>query len=102
MPRHTNRTYQRPAQAHAKVLAARQALAAAQAAQTGTQEPEEPMHRYVFPIPQPARTTPTQEELSTALTQVLEHQSAQEQLLSDLLEAVKALTAALLNRAAKG
>lgn len=99
MPRQTRNTYQRPALTHARAMAARQAMAI-QAAQT--EEAEEPMRRYVFPISQPACPVPNQEEVSAALTQVLEHQAAQEQLLADLLAAVKALTAALLNQTAKG
>ena len=99
MPRHISRTYQRAAQAHSKVMAARQSMLSRTPAPAV--ETEEPMRRYVFPISQPVRTAPAHEELSAALTQVLEHQAAQEQLLTDLLEAVKALTSALLNQVPK-
>ena len=54
MPRHISRTYQRAAQAHSKVMAARQSMLSRTPAPAA--ETEEPMRRYVFPISQPVRT----------------------------------------------
>lgn len=97
MARRYSRTYRSAAQAHAKVVAARQELL--NTAPAG----EEPMHRYPHPIPSVASavetavpTCPVQEDTSAAMTQVLEQLSCQSQLLVDLLGAVNSLTAAVL------
>lgn len=86
MTRRDSRTYQTAARAHARVMAAQREM-----------EPEkEPMHRYVFPIPQPAPDNPPADDVSAAATQALEQLAYQSQLLVDLLGAVNSLTAALL------
>lgn len=109
MARRYSRTYRSAAQAHAKVVAARQELLSA-AAPTG----EEPMHRYSHPIPQSApaaasvtesvstRAVREEKPSSAAMTQVLEQLSCQSQLLVDLLGAVNSLTAAVLCQNGKG
>ena len=99
--RNSNRTYRTAAAAHAKVIAARQAL-------TDELEPcsgeGEPMRRYPHPIVQPGQA-PSQlacsGELSPAMTQILEQLCYQNQLLVDLLAAVNGLAAATLARDGK-
>jgi len=61
---------------------------------------EEPIHRYVFPIPSacPAPACPPPGGNSAVQTQILEQLQCQNQLLVDLLGAVNSLTAALLCR----
>ena len=95
MPRRDNQnTYQTALRAQAKIHAARQELG------TPRQTPaEEPMRRYSHPIPMPcACPCPDREQdrQCRCLTQVLEELQTQSQLLTDLGEAVRALTAALL------
>lgn len=87
MTRRDSHTYRTAARAHSKVLAAQRDL-----------EKEEPMRRYVFPIPQPEQTprAPASEGASAAMIQALEQLTYQNQLLVDLLGAVNSLTAALL------
>lgn len=60
----------------------------------------EPMRRYIHPIPQPTSPLPSRSEadLPGTVTQILEQQACQTQLLMDLLGAVNSLTAALLCR----
>ncbi|MEA4954891.1 MAG: hypothetical protein VB096_05190 [Pseudoflavonifractor sp.] len=89
MTRRDSRTYRTAARAHSKVLAAQQEMEL---------EEEEPMRRYVFPIPQPepGAYSPESEGVSAAMTQALEQLAYQNQLLVDLLGAVNSLTAALL------
>ena len=53
----------------------------------------EPMHRYTYPI---ARPLPVRESVDGERTRTLELLLEQNQLLSDLLGAVNALTAAVL------
>lgn len=55
----------------------------------------EPMHRYTYPIA-PPRPVHVQEPVSGGQTRTLELLLEQNQLLSDLLGAVNALTAAVL------
>lgn len=86
MTRRDSRTYQTAARAHAKVLAAQREM-----------EPEkEPMHRYVFSIPEPQPGDFPPDSVSAAMTQILEQLAYQNQLLVDLLGAVNSLTAAML------
>ena len=101
MARRYSRTYRSAAQAHAKVVAARQELLTA--AEPASRE--EPMHRYPHTIPlgtskvEPAAPAySVQEDAPAAMTQALEQLSCQSQLLVALLGAVNALTAALLCR----
>lgn len=87
MPKRDNRTYQTALRAQAKIAAAQQALA------------EEPMHRYPHPIPMSSpcpEPDPDQTLQGQTLTRILEELQGQSQLLVDLTEAVKGLTAALL------
>lgn len=106
MARRSSRTYRSAAQAHAKVVAARQELLSAAQAPVR----EEPMHHYPHPIPMatPAGEAPAalscscQEDVPAAMTQILEQLSCQSQLLVDLLGAVNSLTAALLAQNGKG
>ncbi|BDF66749.1 hypothetical protein AAEU42_01235 [Pseudoflavonifractor phocaeensis] len=90
MVRRDNRTYRTAQRAHARVLDAQRELEAE----------AEPMRRYTYPIPQPAPglCPASEEDLPTAMTQVLEQLACQNQLLMDLLGAVNSLTAALLCR----
>ena len=61
---------------------------------------EEPIHRYVFPIPAacPAPACPAPGASSAVQTQILQQLQCQNQLLVDLLGAVNSLTAAVLCR----
>ena len=63
-------------------------------------EAEEPMNRYIHPIPSPAgrqRGRTGDPELQCSLERVLECMACQNQLLVDILGAVNSLTAALLS-----
>ena len=91
-PRQRNCTSQSVAAAQAKVLAARQALAA----ELETAAEDEPMHRYPHTIPQAASGTCTASGDSAVMEQALEQLTCQSRLLTDLLGAVNALTAATL------
>lgn len=60
-------------------------------------EPEEPMNRYIYPIPQPASSCPPLScSAQVCLERILEAQERQTGLLSELLTAVQTLTAAAL------
>ena len=61
----------------------------------GSDAVREPMHRYTYPIA-PPRPVHVQEPVSGGQTRTLELLLEQNQLLSDLLGAVNALTAAVL------
>lgn len=59
----------------------------------GSDGVRETMHRYTYPVPRPL---PVREPVSGGQTRTLELLLEQNQLLSDLLGAVNALTAAVL------
>ena len=94
-PRYSNRTYRTAAAAHAKVMAARQAL-------TADLEPDaasEPMRRYPHSIGQKTAGScplPTPGDADGIQARILKQLTCQSQLLMDLLAAVNALTAATL------
>ncbi len=83
------RTYRSPVAAHSKVMAAREELDG----QT------EPMRRWPHPIPMAVPVSPVRSGgtlASPAETQTLDKLQYQNQILTDLLGAVNALTAAVL------
>ncbi len=100
MARRDAQTYRSVQRSREKVEAARRELEAQRELETQREEErEEPIHRYTFAIPQavPASCPAAGgEEVSQALTRVLEKLQVQNQLLMDLLGAVNSLTAAML------
>ena len=100
--RSTGRTgAQAPLQADTSSSAAQhRAAAAAQAAALAAREAEdeEPMNRYIYPLPQSCGSAGDTDVLTAALGSVQETLCRQNQLLIDLMAAVNALTAAVLGR----
>ena len=107
--RRMNGTYRTSRSVHQRVLAAREELRAE--AEVQTEAEAEPMRRWPHPIPTSAACSscPCSSccpcgggETSEILTQALEKLQYQSQVLTDLLAAVNALTAAVLVQKSPG
>lgn len=89
------RTYHSPEAAHSKVMAAQEELDGR----------AEPMRRWPHPIPMAVSAVPVRSGETAAtptMTQTLEKLQYQNQILTDLLGAVNALTAAVLCQRGNG